>query len=174
MNFSRGVKMKRRDREHNLQQGYFDGASGRRSQFDFDDSGFDGRGGQMSYGDDANWKNDRTTPHYNMDYFGMGTRSRGFNKHLDNYPHEGNFEGLGPKAYRRSDERTFEDVCEALKRSDLVDASEIDVQVKEGIVTLSGVVESKRMKRLAEREIEYLPGVEDVMNLLRPRGEAVS
>lgn len=78
-----------------------------------------------------------------------------------------NFFGIGPKGYRRADDRILEDVSEALTRHPEIDASEIDIGVKGGIVTLKGEVETKRMKRLAEQTIEYLPGIADIHNELR-------
>lgn len=74
--------------------------------------------------------------------------------------------GRGPKNYRRSDERIHEDVSEALTHAHQIDASEIEVEVKEGIVTLSGSVSDKKTKRAAEECIENLSGVKDVKNNL--------
>src|SRR5690606_37761904 len=77
-----------------------------------------------------------------------------------------NYSGRGPKGYRRSDERIREDVCDCLEREPGVDASEIEVKVSEGVVTLSGHVEDRRTKRHAEDVIENLHGVRDVKNEL--------
>ena len=74
--------------------------------------------------------------------------------------------GKGPKGYRRSDDRIQEEVCEALERHPDVDATEIEILVKEGIVTLRGAVEHRRQKRMAEDAIAYLSGVKDVRNEL--------
>ena len=79
--------------------------------------------------------------------------------------------GKGPKGYRRSDDRIREDVNEQLKQDDTIDASDIVVQVREGIVTLTGEVDSRRAKRAAEECVERLPGVEDVTNQLRVRSD---
>lgn len=75
--------------------------------------------------------------------------------------------GKGPKGYRRSDERIREDVNEALSAHSEIDASEIEVDVKEGIVTLSGTVDSRQIKRLTEDTVEGISGVTDVKNDLR-------
>ena len=48
-----------------------------------------------------------------------------------------------------------------------MDASEIEVSVSEGEITLSGMVSNRRMKRLAEDAIADLPGVRDVLNKLK-------
>lgn len=77
------------------------------------------------------------------------------------------FFGKGPKGYKRSDDRIKEDVCETLARHPRVDASDIEVSVEDTIVTLSGTVESKEIKRAAEMAIENLSGVDDVRNELK-------
>jgi osmotically-inducible protein OsmY len=80
---------------------------------------------------------------------------------------EGLFRGRGPRGYQRSDERIHEEVCESLTDDDHVDASDIEVSVKDGEVTLKGTVHSRDEKRRAEDVIENLPGVKDVHNSLQ-------
>jgi osmotically-inducible protein OsmY len=75
--------------------------------------------------------------------------------------------GRGPKGYRRSDERVYEDVSERLTEHDQIDASGIEVRVENGEVTLEGTVENRSLKRLAEDVVESIPGVKDVLNRLR-------
>jgi osmotically-inducible protein OsmY len=75
--------------------------------------------------------------------------------------------GKGPKSYKRSDDRIKEDVCEALERHAGIDASEVDVVIKEGVATLSGTIESRQMKRMTEDCVENIRGVTDVRNELR-------
>ena len=65
-----------------------------------------------------------------------------------------NFFGKGPKGFKRSDEKIREEVCEALYRDNSVDASEIEVSVKDAEVILSGTVSERRMKRSPLRDIE--------------------
>jgi hypothetical protein len=77
-----------------------------------------------------------------------------------------NFRGIGPKGYRITDDRIREDVCEMLARDPHIDATEIEVNVKDGCVYLSGEVDSRQTKRLAEMAIEDLVGVTDVINQL--------
>ena len=77
------------------------------------------------------------------------------------------FFGKGPKGYKRSDDRIKEDVCETLARHPRVDASDIEVTVEDTVVTLSGTVESKEIRRAAEMAIENLSGVDDVKNELK-------
>jgi osmotically-inducible protein OsmY len=75
--------------------------------------------------------------------------------------------GKGPKGYKRSDERIRDDVNEALYLHDEIDASEIEVDVQNGEVTLRGMINSRHTKRMAEEAIEYLSGVKEVHNQLR-------
>ena len=86
----------------------------------------------------------------------------------------GQFRGRGPKGYRRSDERIREDVCECLTADDHIDASNIDVTVRDCEVTLSGTVSSREAKRRAEDLIERISGVKDVNNSLRVAGQKES
>lgn len=75
--------------------------------------------------------------------------------------------GLGPQGYQRSDERIHEDVCERLTQHGQIDASNMEVKVENGEVTLEGTVEDRRTKRMAEDVAEAVPGVRDVHNRLR-------
>lgn len=77
------------------------------------------------------------------------------------------FYGKGPKGYQRSDERIKEEVHEVLTWNNEVDASDIEVEVKDGEVSLSGTVLDRRMKRLAEELIEDISGVRDISNQLK-------
>lgn len=75
--------------------------------------------------------------------------------------------GRGPKGYKRSDERIREDICDRLAAHGEVDAGEVDVQVSEGEVTLTGTVTHKNDKRLIEQIAEFVQGVQEVHNQLR-------
>ena len=82
----------------------------------------------------------------------------------------GPFSGLGPRGYRRSNQRIFEDVCERLTQNGQIDASDIEIEVKDGEVYLKGTVGDRRTKRLAEDIAESVTGVRDVHNQLRLSG----
>jgi hypothetical protein len=75
--------------------------------------------------------------------------------------------GKGPKNYTRSEERIMEDVCKQLSDDSFLDASGIEVSVKDGDVTLNGVVESRYSKDRAEDLAEDVTGVKNVQNNLR-------
>jgi hypothetical protein len=77
--------------------------------------------------------------------------------------------GKGPQGFQRSDERIREAVCEALTDHDDIDATNVEVSVKNGEVALTGTVEDRTMKRLAEDCVERVPGVRDVHNQLHIR-----
>lgn len=77
------------------------------------------------------------------------------------------YRGHGPRDYRRSDERVYGDVCEALTDDSEVDATHIEVKVSEGEVTLSGSVTSREQKRRAAHVADRIAGVRDVHNQLR-------
>ena len=75
--------------------------------------------------------------------------------------------GRGPRGYRRADARIHEEICELLTLDSHIDASEVAVSVENGEVLLSGTVESRRLKHLAE-DIAYRgAGVLDVTNRLK-------
>ena len=79
---------------------------------------------------------------------------------------ERGFRGVGPKGYKRSDGKIYEDVCETLMRHRAIDASNIIVKVTDGIVNLSGKIESRGLKKLAESISENVSGVKEVTNEL--------
>lgn len=75
--------------------------------------------------------------------------------------------GRGPRNYQRSDERIREDVNDRLTDDPHVDASHIEVAVKDREVTLTGTVRSRFEKRHAEDIAEAVSGVTHVQNNLR-------
>lgn len=101
-------------------------------------------------------------PYYSKKSYREGRHGGGWigNDHEDHT-------GRGPKGYSRPDKSIYEDVCEALTMSPDVDASSIEVEVKEGCVYLKGTVPTRSTKRMAELEIENISGVRDVQNLLK-------
>jgi hypothetical protein len=75
--------------------------------------------------------------------------------------------GRGPRNYQRADDRIREDICDALCDHGYVDASDIEVVVVNGEVTLSGTVSERAQKRMAEDAVEQVSGVREVHNQLR-------
>jgi osmotically-inducible protein OsmY len=80
--------------------------------------------------------------------------------------------GKGPKGYERSDARIHEEICERLTHHPLIDASLMDVTVKDREVTLTGEVYDRRMKHMAEDVVDEVWGVREIHNNLRVRNKA--
>jgi hypothetical protein len=83
-------------------------------------------------------------------------------RHLDPF---GRRRFLGPKGYRRPDDRIQDEVCERIARSG-IDAREVEVAVQGGEVTLTGTALSREDKRALEDVVDDVFGVEDVHNRL--------
>lgn len=79
---------------------------------------------------------------------------------------QSDFRGRAPKGYVRADERIREDVCECLTQDPRVDAGEVTVTVKAGVVTLEGAVDDRHQKYCAEEIADRVSGVQDVQNRL--------
>jgi osmotically-inducible protein OsmY len=75
--------------------------------------------------------------------------------------------GKGPKNYRRSDDRIRDDVVDRLTDEWNVDATDIEVNVVNSEVILSGFVLDRYQKRRAEEVAETVRGVTHVENRLR-------
>lgn len=82
----------------------------------------------------------------------------------------GPYTGLGPRGYRRSDRRIFEDICDRLTRHGLLDASELEVIVDDGLVTLYGAVTGQAESRMAAATAGGVPGVVAIVNRLQLKG----
>ena len=79
------------------------------------------------------------------------------------------YSGRGPKNYRRSDARIRDDVNERLTRDPDIDPSEVEVEVRGGVVTLRGIVEDRSEKHRIEDVIDDVFGVLDIDNGLKVR-----
>lgn len=77
------------------------------------------------------------------------------------------YRGVGPRGYKRPDSRIIEDVNDRLSDHPALDASDIEVSVQEGEVTLEGHVSDRRDKRIAEDCADSVSGVRHVQNNLR-------
>ena len=78
--------------------------------------------------------------------------------------------GVGPKDYRRSDERIREEICQHLTEHGWIDASDVEIRVENGEVTLEGTIDTREAKRLAYDIVDVVPGVTDVHNRLTLQG----
>lgn len=113
---------------------------------------------------------------YGGAYNGPGgtTGWRGGPEYTAQYPqyepaemHVESFAGRGPRNYTRSDERIAEDINEELTRHPGIDATDVEVQVHDGRVTLTGTVDNRDAKWMAEDAAYACSGVNDVDNQLR-------
>lgn len=77
--------------------------------------------------------------------------------------------GHGPRDYARSDQRIKEDICDELSDDEQCDARNIDIDVTDAKVTLSGSVPARYMKHRAEDIADETRGVRDVDNRIRVR-----
>ena len=75
--------------------------------------------------------------------------------------------GRPPRNYKRSDELIRDEICKRLTLTPEFDATDIEVIVKDGEVTLRGFVDDRFTKRLVEDITEATFGVRDVLNEVR-------
>lgn len=80
--------------------------------------------------------------------------------------------GRGPRGYQRSEERMREEINDRLTAHGLIDATDVEVRIQNGEVTLTGFVDSRAAKRAAEDCAEDIQGVREVHNHLRIRTHA--
>ncbi len=166
---------RRRDRGYGVQGENRQGDWGRGDAAELWQS--EGPGSGRNRFQDSDW-NDRYPQHDSYERFGNATdrpsHGRGFQSGWGggegrDYPSRWGMEsgagysGRGPKGYTRSDERILEDVCERLTRED-VDAGDVEVQVRQGKVTLSGTVGDRWSKHRIEDIADACSGVQDVRN----------
>jgi len=85
-----------------------------------------------------------------------------------NYGNQGmGTKGRAPRGYKRSDERIQDDICDRLMQHGRIDASDVEVKVSNGEVTLTGTVESRAMKHQVEDLVDAISGVDEIHNQLR-------
>jgi len=116
------------------------------------------------------------TPGYGRSEFGSNYGSRAgwdLGTHQrDQMPAGRSYRGMGPQDYKRADERIRDDIHERLTESHHVDARKIVVDVNQGNVTLTGTVQHRRMRYVAEDIVESVMGVANIENQLRVQEES--
>ena len=144
------------------QGGYGWPERGRYGESDYGSHGSGRPSGGRAYGDY------RGSPsgYSGEDYGGSGSSSQGRGQWSQEQDY-GQYRGRGPRGYKRSDDRIREEVCDCLTDDDRLDASNVEVAVKDGEVTLTGSVSSRNDKRWAESLAERISGVKEVQNTLR-------
>lgn len=136
-----------------------------------------------SYANGMNFRNNNNNDNYNNEdrgwwdkttdevssWFGDDDAKR--RRRMDEM-REDNHRGKGPKNYTRSSERIKEDVNDHLGDHWMLDASNVEVEVKGTEVTLNGTVDSKENKRRAEDITDSVSGVTHVQNNLRVKRDS--
>lgn len=172
---SRGMGEAYRDSQGISNQGY----SGR--GYGSSSSGQDyGRGGGRGYGgmgqDRSGYSDDYSSgmrqgaysdPYQGNPGYSSGSSMGSYGRDNDMGSGMTSHRGKGPKGYQRSDERLKEMVSEALEDEHGVDASDVEVKVENGEVTLTGTVQDRSQKRRAEDCAEGVRGIRDVHNQIR-------
>ncbi len=103
-------------------------------------------------------------------HYGRDTSDR-FPESGTNYDMKGVHSGKGPRNYQRSDERLREIICERLTDDPAVDARELEVEVRNHEVTITGYVADKRMKHRIEDVVDGVYGIHHVENRVRINSE---
>jgi hypothetical protein len=109
-----------------------------------------------------NYRDDDHSRYSGPEYLDRISLSKAF----DNFIVPGTGRGKGPKGYHRPDARIYEDICEALLNDPIIDATDIEIEVHDGIVNLRGMIDGRAMKKEVETCIEHIPGVRDVFNMI--------
>lgn len=79
----------------------------------------------------------------------------------------------GPKGYVRSDDRIKEEISDELTDHEFIDASEVEITVANGEVTLSGIVSERYIKHAIEDLADDVRGVKDVINNIKVKRQDV-
>jgi len=116
-----------------------------------------GRDYEQNVGYRENYNRLDTRPDLRYDYESRQVRGRSM----------GTQSGKGPRSYKRTDERILEDINDRMCDNPYLNASDIDVDVKDGEVILTGMVDDRGAKRLAADIGESVSGVKNVENRLR-------
>jgi osmotically-inducible protein OsmY len=75
--------------------------------------------------------------------------------------------GKAPRGYKRSDERIREDICERMMDNGELDASDVEIEVHEGVVKLSGNCSCRHSKNAIEEIVDGVSGVNDIDNQIK-------
>jgi osmotically-inducible protein OsmY len=79
----------------------------------------------------------------------------------------GSHPGQAPQFHRRSDDRIYADIRELLSSNADLDASDVELHVESGEVTLTGTVDSRDARWLTEDLANSVAGVREVNNRLK-------
>lgn len=130
----------------------------------FGDRGFNSARGYESL--------DRNYPNTNRDWERGDYQAMSEHRPTGAYGLERSHRGKGPKGYVRSDQRIREEICEILSDDFRIDASDISVEVRDGVVLIEGSVPDRLQKHRVEDIADSCSGVKDVNNSLRVSRQA--
>jgi osmotically-inducible protein OsmY len=116
---------------------------------------------------------DQESGPYRSDNHRSSGRGRRLNEETWQQDENGLYRGKGPRSYQRSDDRILEDINDRLCDNAYIDASEIEVEVTNGDVTLTGSVDNRNSKRLAEDIGDSVAGVKNVENRIRVKKSGI-
>lgn len=155
--FHRGRRSSRED--------YYGSPYPERDRYLESERGYETRSNRSNYEDERGWW-DKASDEVSS---WMGDEEAARRREADHRRHD-SYRGRGPKNYKRSDDRIREDLNDRLTDYTYLDASDIDVEVSEGDVVLTGTVHNRYAKRMAEDLAEDVSGVKNVENRLRVNG----
>jgi osmotically-inducible protein OsmY len=151
--------------QQHQQGGYGQGSQGSPSY-----EGYEGQRYQSGQGQSGQQANQPTygPQSYGQQGQGWGAGSMGGGQQRTRYGNDYGQQrtGKAPKNFTRSDERLQELVCDTLVDRGC-DCSEVEVEVKDGVVNLSGLVHERGEKHEFEWIAASVNGVQDVENKLR-------
>jgi len=152
--------------EQDLSQRYGERDRNRPGWRNSDDRNAAGRRGEYERGPD-HFQGDQLRDDRNFRWPLSRTSDDSFNRGEGNGAAVGMHRGKGPRGYQRADDRIRDDINDRLADDPFLDATEIEVIVLNGDVTLSGTVDHRADKRWAEDICEDIGGVKNVENRLR-------
>lgn len=158
---------RRENRDYGRGRERFTQGGGYRGDYIRSERGWETENRDGSNRNDRGWW-DKTTDEISS-WFGDDDAARRRERDMRQSGGQTSYRGKGPKNYRRSDERIGDDINDRLTDYPYLDASDIETEVKGGEVVLTGTVESRYAKRMAEDIVEDVSGVSHVENRLRVR-----
>jgi len=157
--------------DYDRNYGYQGRSSGSWGNSDYDRNyGYQGQGSNWNYPgrNPGSWSGSDYDQGINQGRNWGGNQGQNWNSNQGSFQSgQGEYYGRGPQGYKRSDDRIKEDINDRLTWHGNVDATNIQVTVKSGEVTLDGSVSDRHQKRMAEDVAEQVQGVTDVQNRLR-------
>jgi osmotically-inducible protein OsmY len=178
------------ERHYNSHEGDFNHASYERKKRDhhhwpYTGSGYDqgrsefyapvnaySKSQRSNLSDDISSNYDRTSS-YKENYRSLGEghpdgdESATWNPPRSNHHGVRKNQGKGPRSFKRTDDRIMEIINDRLMEDAYVDASDVEVSVRDGNVVLTGTVHSREARYRAEDIAFSVAGVQQIENRLR-------